>query len=289
MKTFVVPIFLTWCSVALGFTSLRPHAFRIAHPSAGNIYPGVGDLIAPPYLAFPTLTTHIRGEKKNHHEAHEKNDGGIEYDDTKLKLDVAELGRTLKGSNVYFVGMMGSGKTTAAKGLANLLHSYSFLDTDAVIEELVKMPLSQYFEEQGEEEFREAESLVLDRVHSFAKVCIATGGGIVLRKENWGLLRTGIVVWINMDVRDIVERLRKNVTEVNKRPLLKGINPEKRLTEILQQREAMYKLADIHVNVSWRDDKNQVIYNIVKSMNEGIKNNPPKREQWRNKFNLRNL
>ncbi len=35
-------------------------------------------------------------EKKNHHEAHEKNDGGIEYDDTKLKLDVAELGRTLK-------------------------------------------------------------------------------------------------------------------------------------------------------------------------------------------------
>ncbi len=73
-------------------------------------------------------------------------------------------------------------------------------------------------------------------------MCIATGGGIVLRKENWGLLRTGIVVWINMDVRDIVERLRKNVTEVNKRPLLKGINPEKRLTEILQQREAMYKL-----------------------------------------------
>ncbi len=73
-------------------------------------------------------------------------------------------------------------------------------------------------------------------------MCIATGGGIVLRKENWGLLRTGIVVWINMDVRDIVERLRKNVNEVNKRPLLKGINPEKRLTEILQQREAMYKL-----------------------------------------------
>ncbi len=42
----------------------------------------------------------------------------------------------LKGSNVYFVGMMGSGKTTAAKGLANLLHSYSFLDTDAVVEEV---------------------------------------------------------------------------------------------------------------------------------------------------------
>ncbi len=63
MKTFVVPIFLTWCSVSLGFTSLRPHEFRIAHPSAGNIYPGVGDLIAPPYLAFPTLTTHIGGSK----------------------------------------------------------------------------------------------------------------------------------------------------------------------------------------------------------------------------------
>ncbi len=64
----------------------------------------------------------------------------------------------------------------------------------------------------------------------------------MLRKENWGLLHTGIVVWINMDVRDIVERLRKDVTEVNKRPLLKGIDPEKRLTEILEQRKTKYKL-----------------------------------------------
>ncbi len=45
-----------------------------------------------------------------------------------------------------------------------------------------------------------------------------------------------------MNIHDIVERLRKNVTEMNKRPLLEGINPEKRLAEILKQREAMYKL-----------------------------------------------
>ncbi len=74
------------------------------------------------------------------------------------------------------------------------------------------------------------------------KVCVATGGGIVLRKENWGLLQTGIVVWINMDVRDIVDRLQKDVTEVNKRPMLNGVNPEGRLSEILEQRKAMYKL-----------------------------------------------
>ncbi len=40
---------------------------------------------------------------------------------------------------MYFVGMMCSGKTTAAKGLANLLPSYSFLDTDAVVEEVGMM------------------------------------------------------------------------------------------------------------------------------------------------------
>ncbi len=56
------------------------------------------------------------------------------------------------------------------------------------------------------------------------------------------MLHTGIVVWINMDIRDIVARLRKDVTEVNKRPLLKGNDPEKRLTEILEQRKTMYKL-----------------------------------------------
>ncbi len=47
-----------------------------------------------------------------------------------------------KGSNVYFVGMMGSGKTTVTKGLANLLPSYSFLDTDAIFEEVRTMAVA---------------------------------------------------------------------------------------------------------------------------------------------------
>lgn len=69
-----------------------------------------------------------------------------------------------KGTNLYFVGMMGTGKSTIARTLSNFMGKYRFMDTDAVIEEVFKAPVQDIFSTEGEEAFRSVESLVLDKV-----------------------------------------------------------------------------------------------------------------------------
>ena len=106
-----------------------------------------------------------------------------------------------QGTNVYFVGMMGTGKSAVARALADVMGRYIFLDTDSIIEELLGASVSEVFATDGEEAFRSVESQVLDQVHSYVKTCVATGGGIVTQKKNWGRLHSGMVVWLDMEVR----------------------------------------------------------------------------------------
>lgn len=65
---------------------------------------------------------------------------------------------------MYFVGMMGTGKSTVARSLANVMGRYIFLDTDSIIEELLTASVGEVFETDGEEAFRSVESQVLDQV-----------------------------------------------------------------------------------------------------------------------------
>ncbi|CAM9723383.1 unnamed protein product, partial [Hapterophycus canaliculatus] len=96
--------------------------------------------------------------------------------------------------------MMGTGKSTIARALADVMGRYIFLDTDSIIEELLGASVGEVFATDGEEAFRSVESQVLDQVHSYVKTCVATGGGIVTEKRNWGKMQTGMVVWLDMEV-----------------------------------------------------------------------------------------
>lgn len=69
-----------------------------------------------------------------------------------------------QGTNVYFVGMMGTGKSTVARALAKIMGRYIFLDTDSIIEELLGATVGEVFDKDGEEAFRSVESQVLDQV-----------------------------------------------------------------------------------------------------------------------------
>jgi shikimate kinase len=128
----------------------------------------------------------------------------------------------LKGLNLYLVGMMGAGKTTVGRLLAASL-GYGFLDSDEVITKAAGKTVNQIFTEDGEETFRQLESDVLGQICAFTRLTVATGGGIILKRENWSYLRQGLVVWLDVPVAELERRLQEDTT----RPLLRNSSPRK--------------------------------------------------------------
>ncbi len=151
----------------------------------------------------------------------------------------------LSGSNLYLVGMMGSGKTRTGPPLAKQL-SYGFVDLDVVVEKLARKSIPRIFEEDGEIAFREIEKQVLNNIGQHHSLVVATGGGVVTNFENWGILHHGIVIWIDPGPDRLWQRLQ--LDEV-KRPLLTKNNSLEAFEKLLTERNSFYKEADLHVTV----------------------------------------
>ncbi|MDX2216434.1 MAG: shikimate kinase [Oculatellaceae cyanobacterium bins.114] len=173
-------------------------------------------------------------------------------------LDGAAVNRLLKGSNLYLIGMMGSGKSTVGRLLAMQL-KYKFLDTDTVIEQLTQKSISQIFADSGEATFREIETQVLGRVAAETRTAIATGGGIVLQRQNWSYLHHGIVVWLDVPVDQLLKRLKGS----SNRPLLNDPDPQQKLHQILEQRQPLYATADVRVRVEADESSNSVASKVL--------------------------
>eukprot|EP00638_Chattonella_subsalsa_P005772 CAMPEP_0117755652 /NCGR_PEP_ID=MMETSP0947-20121206/13576_1 /TAXON_ID=44440 /ORGANISM="Chattonella subsalsa, Strain CCMP2191" /LENGTH=217 /DNA_ID=CAMNT_0005575021 /DNA_START=266 /DNA_END=919 /DNA_ORIENTATION=+ len=192
-----------------------------------------------------------------------------------------ELSSKLRGTNIYLVGLMGTGKSAVGKVLAEKLNRYTFLDTDVIIEDVAQKPIPKIFEDDGEDSFRKIETSVLDQVCAFVRCVVGTGGGIVCRQENWSYLQTGIVVWLNMEVEDIIERLKKDEKEIETRPLLKGDDPQGKLEALLEERTKFYEQADVTVDIAPFMDLEMVASNVVEAVLELIEKNPPKYKEWK--------
>jgi shikimate kinase len=142
-------------------------------------------------------------------------------------------------SNIYLIGMMGSGKTVTAKALAELLN-YTFVDIDAEIQTKEGRSIPEIFAESGEPYFRDAESSVLEHFSKQAKQVIATGGGVVLREANVRRMKeTGKVVLLDASVESLWQRVRYS----KDRPLLDKPDPLVALRQILNDRGAFYSNA----------------------------------------------
>ncbi len=159
---------------------------------------------------------------------------------------VDSVSEQLQGLNLYLIGMMGAGKTTVGKILAEKL-GYRFFDTDAVIEQVAGQAIAQIFATAGEPEFRTLETQVLAELSAYRQLVIATGGGIVVKRDNWGLLRHGIIVWLDVPVAEIMARLDGDTT----RPLLQKANPESnpedQVRSLLTERQPLYAQSDLHI------------------------------------------
>lgn len=160
-------------------------------------------------------------------------------------------------SIIVLVGLMGTGKTTIARSLADHYKS-ECLDTDKLVEQTAGQSVREIFSQLGEDGFRSIESDVLAQcLRSPRPAVIAGAGGVVLRKENRDLLHQArkdgrvIVVWLHARPEVLVERTRKG----GHRPLLDN-NRAGTLERLTQERAPLYgEVADIVVDVSERSSE----------------------------------
>ena len=156
------------------------------------------------------------------------------------------LKQRLAGRSIYLVGMMGSGKTSTGRPLAERL-GYGFVDADAVIEQAAGCSIPDIFSRDGEAGFRSLESQVLSAISQRHSLVVATGGGVVTQPENWGLLHSGIVIWLDVLPDQLLQRLNADSTV---RPLLQTADPEAALNALLHERRPLYAEADLTVVIN---------------------------------------
>ena len=122
---------------------------------------------------------------------------------------------------IVLVGLMGSGKTTVGKRIAQEL-GYSFVDSDDVVASAAGKSVREIFAQDGEATFRKHESDAIRAVltNGTASVVLATGGGAVISTENRALIseEASHVVWLDASVEDLVVRTKSGAA----RPLLDG-------------------------------------------------------------------
>jgi shikimate kinase len=144
---------------------------------------------------------------------------------------------------VVLVGMMGVGKSTVGRKLAQLL-DVPFADADDEIEEAAQMTVAEIFERFGEAYFRDGERRVIARLLEGGPMVLATGGGAFVQPDTRALiLERGIAVWLDSDVATLVDRVSRRDT----RPLLQGGDPREIVARLKAERESAYAHAPIKV------------------------------------------
>ncbi len=154
---------------------------------------------------------------------------------------------------------MGTGKSKIGKRLATELRM-GYLDTDELIEEREKDSISAIFKKRGEEYFRRLETKVVKEVALLDNYVISTGGGVVLREGNIGLLKkNALIICLFANPEVILKRTKGD----DNRPLLEVNNRKKRIEELLRIRKPFYDKADLKIDTSTLDSK-KVVEEIVK-------------------------
>ncbi len=150
---------------------------------------------------------------------------------------------------IFLIGFMGCGKTFFGNKWAEL-SGLQFFDIDEMIEAEQGKTAAEIFAENGEDYFRDLETMALKSFTDKGKMIVATGGGTPCYNDNIGLMNEyGKTIYLSSDPKKIFERL---VNETDKRPLIKHLQGEELLfyiTEKIKEREFFYQQANIILNV----------------------------------------
>ncbi len=173
----------------------------------------------------------------------------------------AELAKQLLGNNpIVLVGLMGAGKTSVGRRLAEKL-DIPFVDADHEIESAAGKSIAEIFADHGEDYFREGERRVIARLLENGKQVLATGGGAYMNEETRKRINAhGISIWLKADL----ELLMKRVSKRNDRPLLRE-NPEAVMRNLMEKRYPTY--GEANITVESRDVQHgQMVNDVIKAI-----------------------
>ena len=165
------------------------------------------------------------------------------------------------GRPIVLVGLMGVGKSTVGRRLAQRLR-LPFADADEEIETAAGMPIAEIFDRYGEPYFRDGERRVIARLIDGTPKVIATGGGAFINEETRALiLAEAIAIWLDASPEVLAERVKRRDT----RPLLRDRDAKEVLTELAAKRNVFYALAPIHI-ASQRSPHEATVAAILKAI-----------------------
>jgi shikimate kinase len=170
--------------------------------------------------------------------------------------------RKFQSGNLFLIGMMGAGKTTIGKLLAQHLGK-EFVDSDEEIQQRTGVTIPHIFDIEGEAGFRQREASVIQDLVKRDHIVLATGGGAVLSEQSREALRgNGIVVYLKSTVHDLWQRTRHD----RSRPLLQTADPRAKLKELYDLRDPLYtQAADVVMPTS-----KQSVYSLMAQLQQEL-------------------
>lgn len=147
----------------------------------------------------------------------------------------------LAGRSLVLIGMMGAGKSSVGRRLAQAL-GLAFVDADDEIESAANMTIPEIFATHGEDYFRNGERRVIERLLEGGPQVLATGGGAFMNPETReNIAKKGISIWLKADFDVLMNRVRRRTH----RPLLKDPDPEGVMRRLLAERNPVYAEASL--------------------------------------------
>ncbi|MGH6933263.1 MAG: shikimate kinase [Dongiaceae bacterium] len=170
---------------------------------------------------------------------------------------------------VVFVGLMGVGKTSIGRRLAQLL-DLPFIDADREIEEAAGCSIVEIFAQHGETSFREGERRVILRLLDNPVNVLATGGGAFMDPATRQRIRErGVSIWLRASLDLMLRRVSRRAD----RPLLQVADPRAKLQELIDLRYPIYGEADIVVD-SVDGPPEATLEKVVAALTDYLANRP---------------
>ena len=142
--------------------------------------------------------------------------------------------------NLVLTGMMGVGKSTIGKSLAQKL-SFRFVDIDRLIEKKEGCSINSIFQNKSESYFRRLENNIsLEKLKENNCVISLGGGAFLNRSIRRAVKKKSVSFWLDVEVNELIKRLKKT----RKRPMLLKKNLDVTVKKIYLNRKKTYNEAD---------------------------------------------